>query len=567
MSDNVADTAETHSIEANDDLVRSVIVDQTDNIEKGWREALQNIIDSDASEGRLKYDHSFTLVADDGSGVDLTEQKGLDLLTVMGESSKSSDNHESIGEFGIGKGQIIAKGRTVFFSGDTALMFDIKGWGLEAKTVPMVRASEFASEYDEEWADLIEKHFKNHNSYNGLAVLVDHYEEEVPEEDSYKWDTFEDNLKNRFQYLNAVDDTKLYLNGDLITAENAQEVLNYGNPMKAEVYESEETGRVHIGVRHGKGTLTVYSGGIKVCNVNSRGIQGHVVTDRNLRLNFARNEIKSGCPVWNAIEDRLNDIRAELFEDYEKDLNKDARQFIAEQMFNRGEIEKYSDIEAFQTASEDLVSWNEISDRDEIGFASNGNPAADKLEEFGEIVLDTHDAASEKIQEELDEIEDAPSEYDAQERAENEGIHTSYETVDQKDLQPTQEKQLGIARYIVEMIDGVDMEVYYGESDVANAWTDGSEEIHITDTATPSSTWIQWVPEIWRIIMHELAHNAASKEEPGHGMSFNRRYRELIDNGGGKEALSELMGKIDEETVSEIAERGHMTHIDEFATV
>jgi len=561
MSENIADSAETHSIEANDDLVRSVIVDQTDNIEKGWREAKQNIIDSEATEGRLKYDTDFTLVADNGQGVDLTKQKGLDLLTVMGESSKESDNHEDIGEFGIGKGQVIAKGRTVFISDDTALLFDIKGWGLEAKTVPLARAAKFAGQFDDGWGNLIDKHFGNNNRYNGLAVLVDHYEDEVPNADSYKWERFEDNLKGRFQFLNAVDNTKLYVNDELITDNDPLGVKSYGKPKHTEVYESPETGSVHIGVRHGHGSLTVYSGGIKVCDVDSRGLQGNIVTERNLRLNFARNEIKSGCPVWNEVEERLNAIRAELFTDHERDLGSDARQFVADRMFNHDEIEKFEDVEAFETSSENLVSWSEIADKSEIGFSSRGNPAADKMEEMGEIVLSEDDGASSKVQDELDNIEDAPEEYDAQDRAEENGLHTSYESVDTTDLKPTQHKQLGIARYIESMMDDVDMEVYYGESDVANAWTDGNTEIHITDTATPSSSWIQWVPELWRIMMHEIAHDTPSREEPGHGISYERRYRSVIEEDGGIDALSKLMGEIDENTLTTIAERGHATRL------
>jgi len=560
MAANTNSDSETHSIEANDDLVRSVIVDQTDNIEKGWREFFQNIVDSDATEGRLQQTHEYTFVADNGSGVDLKEQDGIDLLTVMGETTKDAEDHSTIGEFGVGVGQGISKGVAFAVSGYNALIFDIKGWGLEAKLVPLSSLSSFVyEEFDSDLTKAVDERFGHINHYDGLAWFVYHYEDEVPDEGSYKWSKFCSNIRERFQYLNAVSDTNLYLNNELITDLDALDINSYGQPTHSEVYDSPETGEVHIAVKHGHGSLTVYSGGIKVTNVDSRGIKGRIVTDRNLRLNFARNEIKSGCPIWSEIEDHLNAIREDVFIEAEesRELETEARDFLADQMFNHGKMEEHADKDIFETASEDMVSWNEIIERDEIGTARKGNRAADKLEEaYGEIVLNDNDDAVKAFLENREDIADAPSDFDATDRAERRGLHTSYEKVDASGLNPVQWYQLGIARYIVHLVDD-DRDVSYGESDVASAWTDGTSEIVITDTATSSSKWISWVPELWKTMMHELAHNTPSKDEPGHGVSYRRRFRQNIERDGGIEALSDLMGEINEKTLSTVAEKGH----------
>lgn len=556
MSSNTIES-ETHKIEANDDLIRSVIVDQTDNLEKGWREAFQNGIDSDATEVRLNFDAEYTLIADNGSGVELNEQKGLDLLTVMGESSKDKNDHDSIGEFGIGKGQIIAKGQTIFVSGTTALLFDIKNWGLEAKTVPLSRVDDFVRELDGEWADLVEEKFGHISNYCGMAILVNHYPDEVPEKESYKWTTFEENIEKRFQYLNSVRYTKLYVNDDLISDKNPLALRTYGKKSHTETYTGPQGGDVQIAVKHGHGSLTVYSGGIKVCNVDSRGISGRIVTENNLRLNFARNEIKSGCPIWNDIEGHLNEVRANIYQNCDKDLNDSARKFIADRLFNHNEFDKYSDIEVFETASESLVSWEEITSEQEIGLAKKNNPAADKLEEaYGAVVLNEEDGAVERFQEARDDLDEAPPDFDAESRAEQNGLHTSYENLEEESLTPTQQKKLGIARRFVDIV-GDNREVRYGESDVAAAWTDGESFITITDSAGPSSTWMQWVPELWETVMHELAHEQPSKEEPSHGITFNRIFRKTIEKKGGAEALSQVMGEIREENLTTIAQRGH----------
>lgn len=556
MSSNTKSDSKTHNIEANDDLVRSVIVDQTDNIEKGWREAFQNIIDSEATVGELDFTSEWTFVRDNGDGIELTEQKGVSLLTVMGESTKDADDHDSIGEFGIGKGQIIAKGLGAFISGDQVLFFDIKNWGLTAEQVPLPDAADYIEDHNEDMAELLREKI-GHSSYDGLAILVDHYEDEVPDEGSYKWNKFEDDIQNRFQYLNSVDETELFLNGDLITDKDPKDVRAYGNPTHTGTTVFPHSGLVHFGVRHGSGSLTIYSGGIKVTTIDSRGLQGQIVTENNLRLNFARNEIKSGCPIMEQIEDRLDVIRRNLFKDTNVELEKNARSFIADQMFNHDEVEEYSDEPVFETSGETMVSWNEITEKDEIGTASKGNPAADKLEEaYGEIVLNEQDGAVEKFLANRDNIEDAPDDFDAQKRAEDKGLHTSYEESDESELRPTQKKKLGVARYITSMLDD-SLVVKWGESDVAKAWTDGTSQIVITESAAPESSWIEWVPSLWQTMVHEHSHNGASKNVASHGVSFNRRFRNNVEVDGGIEGLQKVLSEINDDTLKEVAERGH----------
>jgi hypothetical protein len=553
MSDNSTQmNAETHNIDANDSLVRSVIVDQADNLEKGWREAIQNGIDSGATKVSLDYDTDFSFVEDNGSGVELTQQQGLDLLTTMGESSKDADDHASIGEFGIGKGQIIAKGKTMFASGTTALLFDITNWGLEARTVPLSDAADIVAEQDPEWAHLILEKFGTAGFYDGMGILVKHYPDEVPSDTSWRWDDYEGNLKDRFRFLESVRDTEVCLNGVCISNGDPRDVTANGEPTHSTTYQSEMTGDVHIGVRHGNGDLTVHSGGIMVKDVQSRGLQGTIVTERNLRLNFARNEIKSGCPIWTQLNEVLVDIRAEVF-DHAGHLNDDAREFYADRMLNKGETQQHGDKEVFETASESYVSYNHVMEQAEIGYANKGNKAADRLEEaFGLVVLNEDDGAVAKFAK--DDNPDKPGTFDAQDRASDEGIHTQFEQVDEYDLKPMQRKKLGVARFIAHQHEEVPdyYEVTFGESDVAHAWTNGVDSITITDSATESNQWVQWVPELWQTMQHEIAHRFSSKEEPSHGRSYANRYWKTVEKQGGIDNLSHLMGEISSHTLDEL---------------
>ena len=553
-----SDGVEEYEIEANDNLVRSVIVDQTDNLEKGWREAAQNAIDSEATKFELFFNKNSSYMFDNGSGVELNEQKGIDLLRVMGNSSKESDNHENIGEFGIGKGQIIAKGQTVFMSGDTALLFDIKNWGLKARTVSLSDLDSYLSEEDASWSAAVEGHcgpFLGEDKYDGLGIVVNHYEDEVPDENSFKWDKFESDFSDRFQYLSLVDETEIRLDGKVISDGDPFDFNTFGDPCFKQKFTSDKTGDVYIGVKEGYITLTVYSGGIKVTDVNSRGLTGSIVVDRNLQLNFARNEIKSGCPVWSAITKKLNEIRDDLYSQSKRELNDSARRYIAERMFNDGNFEEHENKEIFQTCNESLVSFEDILSKDEIGIAEIGNHAADALSEIGYIVLNEEDTACEVFLNSRDDLVYSPDTFDGEERAEKEGLMTTHKTWKENDLTPTQTKKLGVARYMAGLM-GWSGSIDWGESDIAHAWTDGVDKITLTDSCAESMSWACWVPQLHQTLVHEISHEDPDKEGANHGIAFNRTFRDNME-GVGVDALEKTQKKIQESGLRTVAEIGN----------
>jgi len=552
-----------HRIEAAEGLVRSTIVDQASDIEHGWREGYQNIIDNpDADEGRIESTPEYTLIADNGSGVELTEERGVNLITNMGESSKDAADHGTIGEFGVGGGQINAKGQAMWISGTQALLFDIKGWGLTVKQVSVADAADVVREYDPAWSAVIEDQFGGINKYEGLAILVNHYEDEVPDEDSYKWNKYEERVKDRFKYLQSVRDTELYYNGELISDTDplTDDAIVTGNTTYTETFHEEGVDDVHIAVKHNSSeSLKVYSGGIYVKDIDNRGLAGAVVTEKNLRLNFARNEIKSGCPIWDVVSDRLDEIRGDLFSQVKRGrLNGSAREFIATEIFDKGRVDEYGDIAIFKTTDEDVVSLNEIKDRDSIGIAPTSSKAADALTEaYNETVLAEHDTPVEKFVEARDEeneFSDLPSDFDATERAVEQGLHVDYEDVPESELTPSQMNRLGVARIIADVA-GIGLEISYGKSDAARAWTDGRNFIKITDGVDNGGRWTQWVPMLWLILMHETAHKWGDKEDASHGRRFNRRFRKTVDEN--EDGLAFVMGLIEEHGLRRVAEVGN----------
>jgi hypothetical protein len=546
----------THELSTNDELIKSVITDQAGSLENGWREAFQNGIDAPgATEVRLCYTQDVSVITDDGDGINLSQETGKQLLTVLGNSSKQTGDSQTIGRFGIGAAQVIAKGQTVFASGDTALLFDIDGWGLEARSVPVDALSSYLADYDEKWAATAENHI-DQRYVTGTTVLCHHYQAEVPDEDSYRWSTYEERTKNRFKFLESVRETAIYLNGERISANDPSAFERaYKKADAAGEQPLDEGDTMHYAFRRGgRGDIEIFSGGLYVTDIDGRGISGQVTTEPNLDLNFARNEVKSGCPLMKQLRALVDDVRTELLADAEN-IDSAGREFVATQVIERGDA-AFFDTNVFMTATEETVSWNQLTQFDEIPLAETGSRVGDMLEELGGVVLAESDPAVSILR---DNIETVPfSLFDAEERAESQNNFVSFETLERSALSPSQDTLLGVARFMVELMDD-DRHVEFGRSDKAHGWTDGSTHIVVTETAAPASVAQAWIPELWQTVVHEVSHSNSSQDEPDHGHRFRKKFRE-VSEGIGMEALSETMEQVEANGVRAVAEAGHDHH-------
>lgn len=491
---------QTHQIEGTDELLMSAIKDQASSLEHGWREAVQNGIDSPGSTRvELEYTAERTVVRDDGDGVDLSTEDGLALLKDLGETTKDRDDDSTIGQFGIGKGQIIAKGHAVFMSGRTALHFDVERWGLECKAVPL------------------------RQPVDGLEVRVAHYPDEVPSPGDSRWDQFDSRIERRFRYVEHVHGVEVAVNGDTVSDHDPFEKVS-GN-CHTETFESDH-GDADIAVEVGTyGHVKVYSNGVFVTRDYDLGVTGVVVSHANMDVDFGRGGIKDGCPVWGAVRDRLSEVRMDLFEETSAQaLGDDARRFIVDHMADDGDARRrFSDKKVLRTASETFVSLDDVYDRGTVGVAPTGSKAADRLNEvYDMMVLDEGDEAVQEL-EETGQIESVDR-FDVQQKADEMGLVKVGETVPDDVLNTVQEKKLLAARELSTRL-GIDRAVRYGESDMAAAWTDGSKLVVITDGAAPSRNRAAWIWELAETLVHERCHDEDTMQGCDHGRSYDRKYR------------------------------------------
>lgn len=524
----------THTIEGTDKLLMDTIERQAGDIVDGWRELLQNGLDAPgASEVTLDFDTRHTVVTDDGDGVDLGTDRGLALLKNLGETTKD-DDPAKIGEFGVGKGQAVAKARTVFISGETALHFDVKAWGLEVKTVPV----------------------PSDRAVDGFRAVLSHYDDEVPSEGSYKWGRFEDRIAERFKYTGVASDTDVVVNGDTVSDAQIHNAVGGDYSVVEHDPQSEADFMAALEPAAG-GEVSVYSAGLFVKDVDGNGVSGVVVTRDNLRLNHARNEIQSGCPVWETVGAWLEDRTAELLEDLpEGRMTSDGRAFLAQRkMSGDGEFDPSEPM--FKTVDGRQVSLDDISSASQIAFDRADNVRARKLAQGWDMtILDTNDGATARLQQQVEALEEAmsgsmPDEFEVDQKADEVSLPDTHRSLHDHDLNSLQAQKLAVAREIASRLD-LRATVSWGESEISETWREDFT-VYVTNDAAPARARAAWIPQVFRAVVREGVRSGDTRGDDERATYERRKMGDHLDEhtevmvdliteaerGGVEEAVSE----------------------------
>ncbi|MFC4246904.1 ATP-binding protein [Natribaculum luteum] len=521
-------TDETVTMTADERVATYLIEDQMADLTDAIREAVQNGIDSPGSSRVLvSVSPGQSLILDDGAGVDLESTEGRRNLSVLGAGNKQRSDDETIGEWGIGKGAIIAKGAVRIWSHDTALCFDYRD---QRDSGP--------------WADISGRDgqlVEVDHHLEGMLVEIDHYEDEVPDPDSYRWRRYVRNLRKRFAYVQSRTGVSVVINGEPVDQGDPLEAVA-DSPHPSLVRETEEAILALEYTPH-EG-LDIYSNGLYVTTKREYGLGGLVVSKGNLTLNFARNDIQSGCDRWQRIDHALEQARDDLYANVSDDrLTAESREVMVEAMASESSDEQWTDRKLFQLATESRISLEEIQAAPKIGWVDGAQKGADKLVERGYVVLDTSDAATQRLHDLATDENTSiavPETFDVGEQATSEGVWTGYHRIeDESQLNADQRRYLLFARVLASEL-GIDRDVHYGEAS-ADAWTDGRTYIVITDSAVTSRQRAVWMHDLYLVVLHEAAHETSSTDQPSHGHHFESTFRSLIEDPANRETFATLV--------------------------
>jgi hypothetical protein len=495
-----------HEIEGTENLIWSSIKDQAGGWKQAVRELVQNGVDehvvAEVDEAvEVTYSPFYTRVRDYGRGRNLKDPESgdIDLLTNMGETDKDS-NDEVIGEFGHGKGVAWSIGVVRITSGRMCLIFNIRDWGLEPRAYPVP-----------------EEH-----AVDGMEVMIYHWDDQVPEPDSRKWDEYDEDIRDRFSYLELATGCEVQINGKV----ESDQDIDSGLTNKSVVVETDNA---WISLEQNTyGNLDVYSNGVYVKDIRGEGLSGQVVTKENLSLDLSRNDIKEGCDTWQTVQEEIDEAKQELLGQIpDNRLNRRSREAMMKMMSEDPEVKQnWQDREIFKMTNGDQVSLEEISDKEEIG-TTDSHGAADDLINEGEVVLDSSDNAVRAIERD-DEIE-IPDEFDIGEKAEEHRIESGYREINDAFVSGKERRRLLATRDLADRL-GVDREIVWGEDDSLDAWTDGQNKIVITEDVVAGDTIGIWAPSIRDTLVRMYSWEQPSRDTTIKTSRYKDRFEEYMDD-------------------------------------
>ena len=237
-------------------------------------------------------------------------------------------------------------------------------------------------------------------------------------------------------------------------------------------------------------------------------------------------------------------------------LTAESREVMIEAMASESSDEQWADRKLFQLVTESRISLEEIQASPKIGWIDGVQKGADKLVERGYVVLDTSDAATQRLRD-LATDEDTsiavPETFDVGEQAESESVWTGYHRIeDESQLNADQRRYLRFVRVLARELE-IERDVYYGEAS-ADAWTDGRTYIVITDTAVTSRQRAVWMHDLYLVMLHEAAHETSSRDRPSHGHHFESTYRSLVEDPGNRDSFAELVQQVVDEGFESVFE-------------
>ena len=254
--------AQTRTLKMHQNLLYHTITRQAGDIAKAVLEGIMNSVDADATFCEIELTQDSLTIMDDGRGFK-DSQEIDEFFETFGTPHEEGD--ATYGTFRMGRGQIFAFGKNLWQSGEFKMQVDIKNKGLDYQ---------FSDRQD---------------VTDGCVISVELY-------DKHKLSRVDlaDNVRN-IAIMAKYAPIKVVLNGETISVDPKTEKWDYEDDL------------AYISLKD-SGDLTIYNLGIKVIAFGGwrYGTGGTVVTKKQVKVNYARNNIMSDCPVWKKIRAKVS---------------------------------------------------------------------------------------------------------------------------------------------------------------------------------------------------------------------------------------------------------------------
>lgn len=489
-------------------LLYDVIRRQAGTLSKAILEGIMNSVDAGATECRITIAPKRVTVSDDGKGFK-NRAEIEKFFEVFGQPHDESEG-KTYGTFRMGRGQMFAFGVNAWRTGKFSMSIDIQNEGLDYHL------------HDEA---------KNHK---GCRIEIELYSQLLPSD----MDSCIRDLEDWVKWCPI----PVYLNDELISNDPAEAKWDF---ITDEAYVKLKA----------TGGLAVYNLGVHVLTFQGYkyGTGGEVVSRKQVKVNFARNDIQSDCEVWNVVK-KLVDQKASEKSEKKKALNDNERQRLVDRILT-GELDfeegrKMRLITAATGRQYDLDVFFNSHEWPQITSAPKGNRKADKLmkSKIAFVVADeTLDRFRVKrlaaLIDKLKPLETVSwrdwskvtnrlvSFHDL-----TQGMSDKYEVFLDEDLNPTEKLWHVLMVHGMSRLRCSDKHAGYrrlqiGRSETAEGWTDGASYICVARRFLGRQQFdMGSFIRVGNLLLHEMCHHSPDLEDHDHDQAFFEEYHDNSDS-------------------------------------
>lgn len=501
---------ETRRFKMHPRLLMDVIQRQAGTLLKAILEGVMNGIDAGAKTITIQLTEKSVRIEDDGTGI--TERSVLEKFwETFGQPAEAGEN-KTYGYFRMGRGQLFAFGRNVWRTGPFEMTADVQKLGLEYE---------------------LQEHKRQHR---GCSIDIVLYEAMRPSDLA----SIERELEVAIKYVSGV----VSFNGRQLNVDSA----------KAEWDHVLDDAYIKL---RPTGNLYVYNLGVLVCAHPGHvfGVGGVVTSRKQLKVNFARNEVMASCPVWRKVKPIVDQKAALRIQTMA--MTDDSRQSLIHKFLNR-EIDRYE--AAKLKLLEDVngrywslyqLNYSRMQSR-KLTSTKPGSLLGDKIHKsnlafvLSDLTLSRFnvESVSDLLKKLRASIPDSMHGVEAVNFAE---LQTQFS--ERMDVIPEADYSLQ-ERIVLEVlvsaswrlqrwfqdkynrhIEGKYRKLVLGSSQCADGWTDGRGYIAITrEYIAKTGVGVPAWPAYGCLVAHELCHDEPDHETHVHSQEFYEEYHDLTSS-------------------------------------
>lgn len=483
-------------------LMGDIIKRQAGTLPKGCLEGAGNVVDAKATKCEMYLDADVFRISDDGQGFSSVEQIRKCFGT-FGQPHEESEQ-KVYGTFRMGRGQMFAFGKNTWRTGTFQMVVDInnRGFSYDLTTdLPFVQGCHITIEL-----------YKKLDNYDMQRCISD--------------------LKNWLRYAPI----PMFLNGDLITIDP-----------KSESWDSV-TSDAYVRLNNGDGGgLSVYNMGMHVMTVPSYsfGAGGTVVSRKQLKVNFARNDIQHDCEVWNNVKLMIENVTTKRLS-RAKTLNAAGRKRIADKLC--AGLLKYSDVsdaKLITAVTGRHYTIAELTNYTAVTVARDGDRRGDWLHRQGNVFVLAESTLSRfgvtSAAALMDRLESITHSYGYAKIVKLDYYSAISSLRGNFDLLPP--SKLNKAEKVwLRLLDSLvkrnavwaslakDRAVRIGDSDSALAWTDAATYIAFSRRFLAKQVFDQFgIGKVLSVLLHECCHVTPDNVDHDHDQAFYEMFHDHAD--------------------------------------